>query len=63
MLPFAKILLRISVINSDISFLIQRHERKFWINLHFYISVISMEITDAYARAYNLSNTYEIIVK
>lgn len=36
MSPFTQILLRIFIVNPDVDFLIQRHEREFRINLHFY---------------------------
>lgn len=60
MLPFTKIFLRFSIINSDISFIIQRHKRKFRVNLHFYIPV-TMEITNAFAHACNLLNMRKIL--
>lgn len=60
MLPFAKIFLRFSIVNSDISFIIQRHKRKFRINLHFFNISVTMEITNAYARACNLLNEIKI---
>lgn len=51
MSPFTQIFLRIFIINSDVGFLIQRHKREFRLDLHFYTSVISMEITRKFSNA------------